>query len=643
MNNKHKLIGVCGTGLFQQDLIRFLTSLREVSLQNGYTTIAFSASVNSAFEKDSALGESKLLDLIKYIDLDCMIILTETIKNPDLIKKIVKLCNIKNIPVFSIDGHIDGCYNLLLDYKTGFRNLVEHVVCGHAAKRVNMLAGVKGNSFSDERIAIYKEVLAENGIEFEEERLGYGDFWERPSYQAMQKFMDSNLPTPDAIICANDSMAITACSALAERGYKVPEDVIVTGFDGIQSGRYNSPSITTCAPNYTEAVEFIMEQVSIIRETGILSPCDHMINYTMLKSQSCGCKSLMESSHSKVISELFDAVNDSTWHTEAMNTLVTNLLTGQCIEDIIRMLPETVKLWNDHFRFACIKSELTGNNISLEHCKNTTGKFGKMTVMLHTSEQVFSKAHEQFKVNDFIPDFDSLIKKPGTTFIVRLLSSGKQVYGYTVDEFNTLDHRKVQQCNEFAMFLTHSINTVLHNYVLNQVNRTLEKAYDDIAQLSLKDPMTGIYNRRGFFQIITDIINDKCNIGKYLYIMCIDLDDLKKINDNYGHDEGDFAITSLAHSLCTIKKDGLICSRFGGDEYTCAFLANNDNDCDIQSIRGQITAALGQIPGIHDKAYSVGFSIGASSQLIGDDMNIESLISSADKEMYADKIARKKA
>lgn len=641
MNKKHKLIGVCGTCLFQQDLIRFLTSLREASLQNGYTTIAFSASINSAYEKDSALGESKLLDLIKYIDLDCIILLTETLKNKSLIDKIVKIARQKKIPAFSIDGTVDGCYNLLLDYKSGFRNLVRHIIRGHGATRVNMLAGERNNSFSDERINIYKEVLAECNIPFEEERLAYGDFWERPARQAMQHFLDSELPLPDAVICANDTMAITACATLAERGYKVPEDVIVTGFDGIQSGQYNSPSITTCAPNYNGAAEFIMEQINKIHETGVLSPCDHMIDFTLIKAQSCGCKHITDGSHSKVISELFDAVNDSTWHTESMNTLVTNLLTGQTVEDIISMLPETVKLWNDHFRFACIKSELTGNDISIAHCEDTTGKFNKMTVMMHTDEQIFSKAHEQFNIREFIPDFDSLIKKPGTTFIVRLLSSGKQVYGYTVDEFNTLDHRKVQQCNEFAMFLTHSINTVLHNYVLNQVNKTLEKAYEDIAQLSIKDPMTGIFNRRGFFLNVSDIINNKQNIGKYLHIICIDLDGLKQINDTYGHKEGDFAITSLAHSLSSTDDKGLLFSRFGGDEFTCAFVSDTEDSCNLDNIKTQISSSLNKIPGIHDKPYVVSYSIGCSSRLINEDINIENMISSADQQMYADKTFKK--
>ena len=260
MDKPTKLIGVCGANLFEQNSIQFLSSLREVSFQRGYTTIAFSACIDSPEDVENPIAEKELLDLCMNIDLDCMIMLTETLKNQHLIRSIVDIGNKKNIPVFSIDGVVDGCYNMPLDYKTAFKNMVNHVLDEHGVTRINMLAGMRDNPFSDERVDMYKEALTEHGIPFEAERLGYGDFWARPARVAMQKFLDSRLPMPQAIICANDEMAITACSVLSEHGYKIPEDIIVTGFDGTQSSVHHYPSITTCTPDYEESIEFIIEQ-----------------------------------------------------------------------------------------------------------------------------------------------------------------------------------------------------------------------------------------------------------------------------------------------------------------------------------------------------------------------------------------------
>lgn len=641
MSNKHKFIGVFGSCLHEQNQINFLSSLRENCIKTGYTAIAFSASHNSTYDEDSAKGELKLLELFKYIHLDCIIILTETIKNHALIDKVVSIGHSKNIPVFSIDGTIDGCYNMPLDYKSGFRNIVRHVIIEHNADKVNMLAGFKGNDFSEERVDIYKEILEECGIPFEEERLGYGDFWERPSRVAIQKFLDSDLEMPRAIICANDSMAITACTMLSENGYRVPEDIIVTGFDGTQSSKYNFPAITSCTPDYSEALEFIIQETMHVKETGAVNPCNHMIGFNIIKSQSCGCEPNTIHNHTEIISTLYDATGDSSWHMLAMNALVTNILKVQYIEDMATLLPEAVKLWSQNFRFACVKSELTKEHINYEHYTDATGELTDMTTILRVNNQQFDESYENFNVQEFVPNFNDIIDNPGTIMLVRLINYGTQVYGYSVDEINELNLRSLQRCNEFDMFLAHCINTVLHNYALYELNRNLEHANEEISALSVHDPMTGVYNRRGFYSKLGILLKDPCYLNKYLFIVFIDMDGLKGINDNFGHKEGDFAITTLAQALSKIDVNDPLCARFGGDEFICAFFADDPSYITRNEIKEQIMNHIKQSPGVDQKRYPIDFSIGVLCRMSKDIKHIDDIILSTDKMMYVDKMTKK--
>ncbi len=635
MDRKNKYIGVFGSCLHEQNQMNFLSALRDTCIETGYTTIAFSASYNSVYDEDSALGELRLLELFKYIYLDCLIILTETIKNPQLIDKIVSIGQEKQIPVFSIDGTAPGCYNMPLDYKSGFRSIVRHVIKDHGRKRINMLAGFKGNSFSEERIDVYKEVLEEYNIPFEEERLGYGDFWDRPSRVALQGFIDCSLEMPDAIVCANDSMAITACAMLAERGFKVPEDIIVTGFDGTQNSKYNSPTITTCTPDYKRAIDFIILKTNEAIASGKVEPCDYMIGFDISKCQSCGCEPNIPRNHTEIITALYNATGDSSWHTLAMNNLVTSLLDKCYIEDIAALLPDTVKLWNENFRFACIKSELTKSLITQDARNNITGSFSDMTTILYMNDNDFDTTNIPFNVKDFIPSMDKVVGRPGMTLIVRLLNSGKQVYGYTVDGIDELNLRNLQRCNEFDMFLSHSINTVLHNYALN-------KAYEEIATLSIHDPMTGIYNRRGFFSKLNYILDSNERANQFLHIVFIDMDGLKGINDNYGHKEGDFAITSLALAIANIDIPSLLCARFGGDEFICAFFTETPGCYTPDDIRSMIAENIRNMPDAAAKKYPIDFSIGVLSQMTCNIKNIDDIILSADKMMYVNKISRRK-
>ena len=634
MGNKRKYIGVFGSCLYDQNPMNFLAALRESCIKYGYTTIALSATLSSLDNEDSAHGQLLLLDLFKNINLDCIIILKETVKYQYLIDKAVSIGKEMNIPVFSFDGEADGCYNMPLDYTDGFKNIVRHIIKDHGRRRINMLAGFKGNSFSEERIEAYKSVLEECNIPFDDERLGYGDFWERPSRIAINNFLSSDLELPEAIVCANDSMAITACSVLSEHGYKVPEDIIVTGFDGTQNSRFNSPTITTCIPDYNEAMRFIIEKTIEAKETGKVQPCDHMIGFNILKSQSCGCEPNTVHNHTEIITTLYNATGDSSWHTLAMNTLVTSLLEKQYIEDIAELLPETVRMWSENFRFACVKSELTKSKISREACVNATGNFGDMSTILYMQNQQFEEPNKLFNANEFIPNLDDIASDPGTALFVRLIHYGKQVYGYTVDGVSELNLRNLQRCNEFDMFLAHSINTVLHNYALN-------KAYEEIASLSVKDPMTGVYNRRGFFTRLNAMMEDKSNLEKYLYIVFIDMDGLKGINDNFGHNEGDFAITTLAQALSRINIPDSFCARFGGDEFICTFFTETPSEYNAENIKEQVLDIIKDSPDVSKKRYPIDFSIGVLCQKTSNIENIDDLILSADKMMYVNKITRK--
>lgn len=636
MRNVRKVIGVCGARLFEQNAMKFLEELREAGKKQGYFPIAFSA-YSDYEDDDEAFGEKQLFGLCQCANICCLVILTETLKHPELIRQIVDIGKRNRIPVFSQDGSVEGCYNLIMDYSGGFEKIVRHIVEDHKARYVNMLAGFKGNAFSDERIAIYRKVLEENGIPFEEERVGYGDFWARPTIEVVKKFLGSDLPKPEAILCANDSMAITACSVLKEEGYHVPGDIIVTGFDGIQNGKYHTPMLATCEPDYRESMEFIFQEIRKVEETGKVEPRDFMVDFAMTPSQSCGCEPAQYYDRNGIISTLFEEVGDCAWHNIAMNQMVTSVLNKQDLLDIAQILPEVVKLWSDHSHLACVKAELLDD-------VEVPARYTEMVTILEGKDELFQKPGKRFSVEDFIPDLDEVLREGSGTdvLIVRLLNSGRTVYGYIVEGFQELDVRRVQRCNEFAMFLAHSINMVLHNRKLNILNSNLTDAYNEISTLYIQDGMTGVYNRRGFYQKLDELLRQKDSEGKYLYIISVDMDGLKYINDTFGHAEGDFAIITMAQGMRQTGGEGAVCARFGGDEFVCAILSDSENAYNETEWSERMKQNISKIPEVGNKPYAVCASVGMSCCLVKEGLDAESMIMSADKKMYQDKVARKK-
>lgn len=637
MNNKRKIIGVCGARIFNEIPMQFINTLREQSVSEGYFTIAFSSDADDEEETEEYMGESQLYELTKYIDFSALIILSETLKNKKIINKIIDIGHSKNIPVFTMDGSADGCINMNFDYYDGFEDMVRHIVEYHGCKRVNMLAGFKGNNFSDARIEAYKKVLVENGIPFEQERVAYGDFWERPAKKAVENFINSDLEMPQAIVCANDAMAIVACSVLHEHGYNIPEDIIVTGFDGTISGGYHFPVISTCEPDYERAVKFIINKIKESETSDIAGDSEYTINFRVKKGQSCGCGKKTTYAINTVISSLSQDVGDCSWHNIAMSKMLTSVLNSKDIKDIVRCIPEYTHLWSKDFRFACLKSDL------IDGCK-VSENYNEMTTILRVHKNVYGATGEKFNISEFMPHIDEVMAEENDVdiLVVRQLNSGKDVYGYIVEGFPKLKVRPMQRCNEFAVFLTHAINSVIHNFRMTELNNNLTNAYNKIADLYLKDYMTGVYNRRGFYKNINNLISGQAGKGKYLYIFSIDIDRLKYINDNFGHAEGDFAITTVAKAIVCTGSDDAICARFGGDEFACAMISDFPDTYSAEGFYNKLLEHIGNTAGVSEKEYPLETSVGMYCEELKEGLDVEGMILAADRGMYKEKSEHRK-
>lgn len=629
MKEKEKLIGICGVRIFDQNTLHFLNTLQKESEKQGYRLVSFSGNTDDMDESDEVVGEYQLFELLKYIDLCALIVLTEMIKNKKTIQKIVDIGEAKGIPIFSVDSPWDGCYSLVMDNVTGFEQIVRHVVEEHGCRRVNMIAGFKENRFSQERVEVYKRVLEKNQIPFEEERLGYGDFWDRPTREVVKRFLTSDLPFPEAIICANDSMALTTISVLNEHGLEVPEDVIVAGYDGTKDGEYFFPSLTSSVPQYEETVKWILKEIEKVSEQKKMEPCDVPIKVGIQKHQSCGCEDKHLRNNNRAISQLLDAAADSSWHTISMHQLLNDTLGMKNVMDIAEILPKHVHLWGTHYRYACVKSELL-------HSCEIPEDYNEVTNLLEVNQCRYQLTGVTWNIKELHKYIQHALDEENVkTVVIRLLNSGKEVYGFTVEGFEKMIDWKIQRCNEFAMFLSHAVHMVIHNFKMNELNQEIE-------EMSLQDVLTGINNRRGFFQRMGQIISKKENAGKYLYVFFVDMDGLKYINDTFGHAEGDFAITTLAKALTRMRRNDAVCARVGGDEFICAYMTESNAPYSAELFSEKMEGHIRELEGVADKSYPISASVGMIVEKIRENMDLDAVINQADDLMYEQKAAKKK-
>ncbi len=160
-----------------------------------------------------------------------------------------------------------------------------------------------------------------------------------------------------------------------------------------------------------------------------------------------------------------------------------------------------------------------------------------------------------------------------------------------------------------------------------------------LREMSLVDELTRVYNRRGFMTLAEQQIKVAHRTRKEMSLFYADLDDLKKINDAFGHKEGDAALVEAAGILRDAFRDSDIIARLGGDEFVVLAIdvAESRATALARRLRERVAARNAR----PEAAYSVSFSLGVARYEPDNPSSLEDLLARADVRMYQDKASKK--
>jgi diguanylate cyclase (GGDEF)-like protein len=160
-----------------------------------------------------------------------------------------------------------------------------------------------------------------------------------------------------------------------------------------------------------------------------------------------------------------------------------------------------------------------------------------------------------------------------------------------------------------------------------------------IKSISITDELTGLYNRRGFLLLAKKQLEMASRFKKLLWLIYLDIDNMKAINDNLGHKEGDKALIDVSDILKRTFRESDIVARIGGDEF--AIIAVNEVGLDSEQMVARIHENTKAFTGGTWRPYKLSVSIGAVASDCIPDCDIDEMLSMADKVMYKEKISKK--
>lgn len=589
--------------------------------------ISFYSTITDFYNNDVIdAGERSIMGTIQVEKYDGIVLMSESFKQNQEMIELVERANKADVPVFAVDKFLKGAINLKFEYESCFREVVEHMVEYHGYRNINFMGGIPGNSYSESRLQAYKDVLEKNGIPYDERRVYYGYLWEEPALIAMDQMMDSTLPFPEAIICANDAMALPIINYLQKRGIRVPEDVAVSGYDGIDMERYSVPRLTTGMVNVEKMIETVCEML----EEGCHDVAtDEVIPiYSRVQiGQSCGCHSLVsEYGVSELIrlrSEIHQIIKFQNDVQKMVSRYSTKTDFRKCMKAIARYsapikYKEAMIILEEEF-VENLEVEMYSRSTHLDHYVRTMTmahlKAGVRENEFKIRRDVTEDKVEQF-LCDSLRDNDYILNLP-----VHVKGAGVGVMTYIFD-FNEMWFTAA------AVFMTSLRN--LFELVMAQAQ---------LMRVYLFDMLTGLYNRQGFYQKVEPMReNALATDESHMTVISLDMDGLKMINDTYGHNEGDTALRMFGQMIQK-SIDQEIAARIGGDEFLIVFTGDNNfaRAAEIvSSIKKEIAAynKLGVVP------YEIHASIGSYTDNIHT-QTMDDFLSKADKLMYEKKAQHK--
>ena len=182
---------------------------------------------------------------------------------------------------------------------------------------------------------------------------------------------------------------------------------------------------------------------------------------------------------------------------------------------------------------------------------------------------------------------------------------------------------------------------------IKRIQRDLERSVSRLGFLYNRDMLTEIYNRRGLEEFFGEYYNECVRNRSGLAVIELDMDGLKYINDNYGHNEGDYAIKTIAYGLTRTINGNEVCARAGGDEFTV--LAKNYTLEKAEEFIEKVRSVIAQKVLLDGKEFKVEASCGIHIVFPEDNGEtdihkiFEQCLKGADEAMYKEKRQHKAA
>ncbi|MCR5469094.1 MAG: GGDEF domain-containing protein [Lachnospiraceae bacterium] len=616
MRRKIAVFADCSANELIPELMK---GIEEVAKQNDIDVFYFiSFALWENTEVDN-MGERNIYDLPNLKEFDGVILITFSLNSDISCKKLRDWVIKEGVNAVTLDYDLEGIPGIMTDNECGMYELTKHLVTEHNVRKVVHLCGFDGEE-SRQRLAGVQRALGEVGEHVEESDIIHCSWSFFKAIEKVLEYIDSGKPLPDAFIAASDFMAIGVCTALEQRGYRVPDDVIVTGYDNVESSSIYLPALSTVDRRTKELGKAGMRKLIKLMD-GKEVPFREVVKSSFRPAESCGCK--LSRQYNKIRNE------------SCKNTFVQTQMKAD-FERRIWRLNRGVRHVNTVNEFMDYMKSIIANSVEITSEKQVfclyDAFFDFISGEQSESNQIsciyvdkYSKEPVVKKVDrgTLLP-FDTNNSNHPHSYLFTAIHDRNDSYGYAVyiDAVDLIFNTKLISWE----------GTI--NQILGRAHESLkvELMNKKVREAAYIDAVSGLNNRKAFNDKAVKMMMDNGAQGISSALILIDIDRMKLINDRYGHLKGDDAIATVGEAINSVLPEGWIGIRYGGDEFIMAGVC--DSEADMLELELTLQDTVSSIVISRDIAYPLTISTGGVIFTPDEDMDIEDCIKLADDTMY---------
>ena len=495
--------------------------------------------------------------------------------------------------------------------------IVEYLVVRKKCRVLNYVGGPSDNEENIQRKAAFMAVLDRYGLSCDPRRVRDYAFQSDDGLRAYREFKALGLERPDAVVCANDNMAIGYLSGAEADGLSAPSDFLITGFDNTKPAQQYFPRITSVDRSREELGRdgiYFLDDLICGRE------CPELwyVPFRVALGDSTGDQ---PDNHSDKAfrRELYNINTRNHQARLYLKRMRTALLGRRTLEEFSEIISRFAPLLGME-RFA----------VGIEsHRVLEQANGGKLFFGNYDGERFWLPNDE---TGGLIPA--QWLREDGMchTYLFSPCHCNGRQFGYWV----TIDNLDVIRENllcEWMLAVDNAMENLRQSLQLQVMNRKLNELYR-------RDSLTGLYNRFALKEMGEALLNRNREQGKCTLVIFVDMDSLKKANDVYGHEAGDLALKTIAQAMEQVCREKMeFAVRYGGDEFL--LLGSCPGSEGAKEIMAQVEQTISELGQARGLPFPLSASTGCAEIEADAEADLESFIRQADQRMYQRKMQKR--